>query len=167
MRLHDAHFPYIHPSAMSGRYSVAIVGGTGRLGEHTCPVICMPSAHESRDLPGYEISRVFLDEFRTTFPIVRVLTRDPSTAKAQHLASKGAMLQVLDQENVAQSLLETFIHADVVINALNVTAPRALKKQVAEAAVKSGARVYFLSEFGVCVASFIRGRGASGDYSLT
>ncbi|EIW60916.1 NAD-P-binding protein [Trametes versicolor FP-101664 SS1] len=114
---------------MSGRYSVAIVGGTGRL--------------------GYEISRVFLDEYRTTFPIVRVLTRDPSTARAQHLASKGAMLQVLDQENVAQSLLETFIHADVVINALNVTARKALKRQVAEAAVKGGAKVYFLSEFGV------------------
>ncbi|KAL1947247.1 hypothetical protein VTO73DRAFT_14208 [Trametes versicolor] len=114
---------------MSGRYSVAIVGGTGRL--------------------GYDISSVFLDEYRTTFPIVRVLTRDPSTARAQHLASKGAMLQVLDQENVAQSLLETFIHADVVINALNVTAPKALKKQIGEATVKSGAKVYFLSEFGV------------------
>ncbi|OJT13021.1 hypothetical protein TRAPUB_10430 [Trametes pubescens] len=114
---------------MSGTYSVAIVGGTGRL--------------------GYEISVVFLDEFRTTFPIVRVLTRDPSTARAQTLASKGAMLQVLDSTDVAQSLLETFVHADVVINALNVSAPKALKKQVAAAAVASGARVFFLSEFGV------------------
>lgn len=123
----------------------------------------MPSSYESRDSPGYEISSVFLDEFRTTFPIVRVLTRDPSTARAQHLASKGAMLQVLDQENIVQSLLETFIHADVVINALNVTAPKALKKQVAEAAVKGGAKVYFLSEFGVCVVSFSRRRRASGN----
>lgn len=166
MRLHDACFPCSHPSAMSGRYSVAIVGGTGRLGEHTCPVIRMPpSSHEPRDLSGHKISSVFLDEFHTTFPIVRVLTRDPSTARAQHLASKGAMLQVLDQENVAQSLLETFIHADVVINALNVTAPTALKKQVAEAAVKGGAKVYFLSEFGVCVVLFIRGRGARRNRS--
>lgn len=151
MQLHNAHFRYSYASTMSGRYSVAIVGGTGRLGEHKCPVIRMLSAHESRDLPGYEISSVFLDEFRTTFPVVRVLTRDPSTARAQHLASKGAMLQVLDQDNVAQSLLETFVHADVVINALNMTTPKALKKHVVEAAVQSGAKVYFLSEFGVCV----------------
>lgn len=73
------------------------------------------------------------------------------------------MLQVLDQENVAQSLLETFIHADVVINALNVTAPKALKKQVAEAAVEGGAKVYFLSEFGVCVVSFVQGSRTGGN----
>ncbi|KAI0628747.1 NAD-P-binding protein [Trametes polyzona] len=114
---------------MSGRYSVAIVGGTGRL--------------------GYEIATVFLDEFHSSFTTVRVLTRDTSTARAQGLAEKGAILKVLDLDDVAQSLTDAFADVDVVINALNVTAPTEVKRQVAESAVKSGAKVYFLSEFGV------------------
>ncbi len=150
---------------MSGTYSVAIVGGTGRLGKLTYCVSLLQAPfliNPAFIISGYEISVVFLDEFRTTFPIVRVLTRDPSTARAQTLASKGAMLQVLDSTDVAQSLLETFVHADVVINALNVSAPKALKKQVAAAAVASGARVFFLSEFGVYVRYPVKGKGKVG-----
>ncbi|KAI0373209.1 NAD-P-binding protein [Pilatotrama ljubarskyi] len=114
---------------MSGRYSVAIVGGTGRL--------------------GFDVSQVFLDEFHTTFPTVRVLTRDPSTAKVQQLAEKGALINLFDQEDVAQSLAEAFTGVDVVINALPTTTPKDVKRQVAEAAVKHGVKVFFLSEFGV------------------
>ncbi|KAI8999108.1 NAD-P-binding protein [Trametes punicea] len=114
---------------MAGRYSVAIVGGTGRL--------------------GYDVSRVFLDEFHTTFPTVRVLTRDPSTAKAQDLAERGALLQVFDLEDVAQSLAEAFAGMDVVINALPTSTPADVKRQVAQSAVQNGVKVLFLSEFGV------------------
>ncbi|KAI0355068.1 NAD-P-binding protein [Trametes cingulata] len=114
---------------MSGRYSVAIVGGTGRL--------------------GFDVTQVFLDEFHTTFPTVRVLTRDPSTAKAQQLAEKGARIHVFDPEDVAQSLAEAFTGVDVVINVLPTTTPTDVKRQVAEAAVKHGVKVFFLSEFGV------------------
>ncbi|KAI0648380.1 NAD-P-binding protein [Trametes meyenii] len=114
---------------MSRRYSIAIVGGTGRL--------------------GYEVSKVFLDELHTPFPTVRVLTRDPSTAKAQSLAKKGAILRVLDNEDVAQSLVEAFEGVDVVVNALPTTAPVGVKRQVAQLAIKSGVKVFFLSEFGV------------------
>ncbi|CDO71860.1 hypothetical protein BN946_scf184940.g7 [Trametes cinnabarina] len=114
---------------MAGRYSVAIVGGTGRL--------------------GYDVSKVFLDEFHTSFPTVRVLTRDPSTAKARDLAERGAHLRDFDVENVAQSLAEAFNGIDVVINALPTSTPKDVKRQVADAAVKNGVKVFFLSEFGV------------------
>ncbi|KAL7282973.1 hypothetical protein ACG7TL_002391 [Trametes sanguinea] len=114
---------------MAGRYSVAIVGGTGRL--------------------GYDVSKVFLDEFHSTFPTVRVLTRNPSTAKARDLAERGAILRDFDLENVAQSLAEAFEGIDVVINALPTSTPKDIKRQVAAAAVQHGAKVFFLSEFGV------------------
>ncbi|KAI9059751.1 NAD-P-binding protein [Trametes sanguinea] len=114
---------------MAGRYSVTIVGGTGRL--------------------GYDVSKVFLDEFHSTFPTVRVLTRDSSSAKARDLAERGAILKDFDLENVAQSLADAFEGIDVVINALPTSTPKDVKKQVAAAAVQHGVKVFFLSEFGV------------------
>ncbi|KAH9890553.1 NAD-P-binding protein [Cubamyces lactineus] len=113
----------------SSRHTVTIVGGTGRL--------------------GYDITKIFLDEFHTTFPAVRVLTRDQSTAKAKDLAARGALLYTFDPENIAQSLADAFAGADVVINALPTSMPKDAKSQVAAAAVKSSVKVFFLSEFGV------------------
>ncbi|KAI0831641.1 NAD-P-binding protein [Trametes gibbosa] len=114
---------------MSGKYGLAIVGGTGRL--------------------GYAISKIFLEEFRSSFPTVRVLTRDPSTARAQELAQKGAIVQVFNTERVEESLQEAFARVDIVVNALNISTPVAVKKQIADVAVRSGVKVYYLSEFGV------------------
>ncbi|KAH9857543.1 NAD-P-binding protein [Lenzites betulinus] len=112
-----------------GSYSVAIVGGTGRL--------------------GYEVTKFFIHQAHASFPVVKVLTRDASTIRARQLAQDGAVLKTLDLENVERSLEDAFAGVDVVINVLNLSTPKAVKKQIAEVAVRSGVKVYFLSEFGV------------------
>ncbi|TFK86092.1 NAD-P-binding protein [Polyporus arcularius HHB13444] len=115
---------------MSTGYRVAIVGGTGRLGK--------------------QIVDILVSEYRTQFPIVRVLTRDPTSDTARNLQAKGAELHMFDEANVDGSLATALSGVDVVVNALpSATTPLSVKKQVQTTAITSGARVYFLSEFGV------------------
>ncbi|KAI0373207.1 NAD-P-binding protein [Pilatotrama ljubarskyi] len=109
-------------------YSVAIVGGTGGLGQR--------------------ISLVFLTEFKANFHTVRVLTRDPSSATAQELSGQGAQLHKLDESNLPRALDDAFAGVDVIVNALTSGVPDELKQGVIDAAARSSANVYFLSEFG-------------------
>ncbi|KAI0355070.1 NAD-P-binding protein [Trametes cingulata] len=112
----------------SSSHSVAIVGGTGGLGRH--------------------ISLAFLTEFKANFHTVRVLTRDPSSAAAQELSGQGAQLHKLDESNLPRALDEAFAGVDVIVNALTSGVPDILKEDVIDAAARSSAKVYFLSEFG-------------------
>ena len=101
-------------------------------------------------LSGQQITRILLSEFRSSFPAVRVLTRDPACAKAQDLAAQGAELHNFDDQNLEQSLIEAFEGADVIVNVLpSAQTPKEVKKRVQAVAVRSDTTVYFLSEFGV------------------
>ena len=129
--------------------SVVIIGGTGSLGKSQRLNWCnlhleMGLAHP--DFAGQEISDAFLTTFRASFPTVRILTRDPSSANAQALRSKGAEIHKLD--DAPEALDRGFAGADVIVNALTSSASDELKRSVVDAAARSSARVYFLGEFG-------------------
>ncbi len=94
---------------------------------------------------GEQISTALLTEFREQFPTVRVFTRDPSSATAQGLAKKGAEIVVLDIDSLESALAGV----DVIANILPTVLPEDVRKKVNDAVVKSGAKVYFLSEFGL------------------
>lgn len=88
---------------------------------------------------------MLLTEFRDSFPTVRVFTRDPTSSKAQELEQKGAEIVKLDVESLETALAGV----DVVVNALPTVLPDDVSKKVNEGPIKSGAKVYFLSEFGL------------------
>ncbi|KAI0645564.1 hypothetical protein C8Q79DRAFT_911353 [Trametes meyenii] len=111
-------------SSSKSTASVAIIGGTGSL--------------------GHEITTVFLTEYRQYFPTVRVISRDPSSSKAQEFAKQGAELFALDG-----ALEKAFAGVDVIVNILPGSLPKDVKQKITEAAIKSGPKVYFLSEFGI------------------
>ncbi len=95
---------------------------------------------------------ILVSEYRTQFPIVRVLTRDPTSDTARTLQAKGAELYRFDEANADGSLATALSGVDVVVNALpSATTPLSVKKQVQTTSITSGARVYFLGEFGVYV----------------
>ncbi|KAI0755213.1 hypothetical protein C8Q80DRAFT_1093731 [Daedaleopsis nitida] len=102
---------------------VVILGGTGDL--------------------GFDLSTVFLTEYHDAFPTVRITTRDQSTPKAQQLASKGAQLHAF-----GESLDTVLAGADVVVNALPMSASATINKELTASLVKNGVKVYFPSEFG-------------------
>ncbi|EJF62713.1 NAD(P)-binding protein [Dichomitus squalens LYAD-421 SS1] len=108
--------------------TVAIIGGTGFLGQ--------------------QVSNAFLTDFRPSFSRIRVLTRDPSSQKAQDLASKGAELIQYSGDELEKSFDEVFAGADVIVNALPGGADKETKQAIIKAIARSGAKVYFLSEFG-------------------
>ncbi|KAI0333182.1 NAD-P-binding protein [Cubamyces sp. BRFM 1775] len=115
---------------MSAKLTVAIVGGTGLLGHH--------------------ISNVFLKEFNHTFGEVRVLARDPSSAKAQDLANAGAVLYKFDEANVHKALDEAFAGVDVIVDTLSTGfIPEEISNATVEAGARSPAKVYILSEWGL------------------
>lgn len=96
-------------------------------------------------LTGEDISTVLLTEFRETFPTVRVFTRDPSSSKAQAFAQKGADVVALDIDTLDKALTGI----DVVVNVLPTSLSEEVRSKVNEAVIKSGPKVYFLSEFGL------------------
>ncbi|KAH9858412.1 NmrA-like family-domain-containing protein [Lenzites betulinus] len=112
-------------STSSTKPSVAIIGGTGQLGE--------------------PITSVFLTDYKASFSTVRVFTRDPSATKAQDLAKKGAEVVALDLNSLATALAGT----DVVVNLLASSVSEEDRNKVGEAAVKAGVKVFFLGEFGL------------------
>ncbi|RPD55669.1 NAD-P-binding protein [Lentinus tigrinus ALCF2SS1-7] len=113
---------------MSG-YTVAIVGGTGTLGN--------------------PVTTEFLTTFRSSFPTVRVLVRNPASEKAKDLAVKGAELHKLDEANLSESFDKAFAGVDAIVNTLPHTVSDAEKHALIDAVARSSAKVYFLSEFGV------------------
>ncbi|KAI0675930.1 hypothetical protein C8Q78DRAFT_1074896 [Trametes maxima] len=130
--------------------SIAIVGGTGRLGKSprypSRHLACLTTDGSSR---RYYISTATLTEFASNFHAVHVLTRDPSSAPAQDLLAKGATLYEFDESSLPTILDEAFKGVDVVVNVLPTLAiPTATYQEVEEAASRSSAKVYFPSEFG-------------------
>ena len=99
--------------------------------------------------PGQDISEAFLTTFRSSFPTVRVLTRDPTGEKAQSLKEKGAELHKLGDADIGEELDKAFAGVDVIVNALPGGASKDVKLAVVDAVVRSSAKVYFLSEYGV------------------
>lgn len=94
---------------------------------------------------GEPISVALLTEYREQFTTVRVFTRDPSSSTAQGLAKKGAEVVALDLDTLGSAL----VGVDVIANILPTVLPEDVRKKVNDAAVKSEAKVYFLSEFGL------------------
>ncbi|KAI0644782.1 NAD-P-binding protein [Trametes meyenii] len=89
---------------------------------------------------GQHASRAFLTEFQAKFGAVRV---------AQELAKKGAIFYKLDEPNIAQALDEAFRGTDVIVNTLPThVASESTQNAIIEAAARSSAKVYFLSEYG-------------------
>lgn len=88
---------------------------------------------------------MLLTEFRESFPTVRVFTRDPSSSKAQAFAKKGADVVALDIESLENALAGI----DIVVNVLPTSLSEEVRGKVNETVIKSGAKVYFLSEFGL------------------
>ncbi|KAI0642076.1 NAD(P)-binding protein [Trametes meyenii] len=111
-------------------HSVAIVGGTGGLGQY--------------------ISQGFLTDFKANFHTIHILSRDPSSTAARELSAKGAVLHKLDEANLPRALDEAFKDVDVIVNALPTSAavPDSTHEAIIEAVARSKANVYFLSEFG-------------------
>ena len=90
-----------------------------------------------------------MTDFRSSFSRVRVLTRDPSSPKAQELASKGAELVKFGGAGDAEKTFdEAFAGVDVIVNALPDGADKETKQAAIRAAARSSAKVYFLDEFG-------------------
>ena len=95
---------------------------------------------------GIHISTIFLEQFRETFPTVRITTRDPSSEKAQVLAKKGA--EIFAFSSAWGAVLQG---ADVVINTLPVSVCVGINKELVNAMLAAGTKVYFPSEFGTYV----------------
>ncbi|KAI0355069.1 NAD(P)-binding protein [Trametes cingulata] len=114
---------------MSAKPIVAIIGGTGLL--------------------GYDFTTAFLTEFKTHFSEIRVISRDPSSQKAQELTAKGAKPFKLDEPSLSKALDEAFAGVDVVIDLLSHGfIPLETSHGVLEAVARSPAKVFFLSEWG-------------------
>ena len=92
---------------------------------------------------GTHISKVFLTEFRSAFPTVRITTRDPSSTKATELSALGATVISSDTP-----LADVFQGADVVINTLSGQVSFEERKKVVTAIADSNVKVFFLNEFG-------------------
>ena len=132
---------------MSNAPTVVILGGTGRLGTSIWHHRMRRGSNKVGCTPGHPVSEVFLTDFRTAFPNVKIPTRDTSAQKAQDLEKKGAQVVQWDPTD-ERSLVQTFNGAGVVIDILNSVVPTE-KKEITKHAIGSGAKVYFLSEFGV------------------
>ncbi|KAI0717975.1 hypothetical protein C8T65DRAFT_737503 [Cerioporus squamosus] len=103
--------------------TAVILGGTGELGFH--------------------VSTIFLTEYQSAFPTVRITTRDTSSSKAKELAAKGA--QVL---SFGESWDTVFAGADVVVNVLPTPVVQGVNKELVAALVKNSVKVYFPPSFG-------------------
>ncbi|KAH9949131.1 hypothetical protein B0H21DRAFT_729657 [Amylocystis lapponica] len=110
------------------QYVVAIAGATGNLGR--------------------EVSEIFLTSYRPFFSRVLALVRDPYSNGSIVLAAKGAELHHVTETDPRPSLEKALRGVDVVINVLGA-ASADFKDALFDVALKSGAKVYFPSEFGV------------------
>lgn len=89
-----------------------------------------------------------MKSYKPFFSTVIGLVRDPSSAAATSLAEAGVDIRKVSESDSADSVAEVLRGVDVVVNVLNSNAA-AFKDVIGEAAIKAGAKVYFLSEFGV------------------
>lgn len=97
---------------------------------------------------------MFLTSYRPFFSRVIVTARDTSTPHAKALSEKGAELVQVGAADPAKGFLKAFEGVDAVVNLLG-QAPPEYGDAVGEAAIKSGAAVYFPSEYGSYVLAFL------------
>ena len=93
---------------------------------------------------GLHISKVLLTEYRSTFPVICITTRDVNSPKAQELAELGAELH-----SFSESVDSVLSGVDVVVNALSMTVPQSYQKELMEAISRQNVKVFFLSEYGL------------------
>ncbi|PIL35924.1 hypothetical protein GSI_01584 [Ganoderma sinense ZZ0214-1] len=93
---------------------------------------------------GTSIGKIFLTEFRSSFPSVRITTRDPDSPKARELAKLGA-----DVRPLSEPVEDVFSGADVVIDALPGHLAGDYRERILGALVRKNVKVYFLSEYGI------------------
>ncbi|KAM5534545.1 hypothetical protein V8D89_011749 [Ganoderma adspersum] len=104
--------------------TVVILGGTGDVGMH--------------------ISLVFLTEFRSAFPTIRITTRNPKSPKARELAKLGA-----DMRRLSEPPEDVFSGAEVVVDALPPQVAGDYRERIPGALLREKVKVYFLSEYGM------------------
>ena len=92
---------------------------------------------------GFQISKVFLTEYKSTFSTIRITTRDLSSPRAQELGELGAELRLFGDP--VDSVLAG---VNVVVSALPSAVPQAYKVELTEAIARQNVKVYFLSEYG-------------------
>ncbi|KLO09619.1 hypothetical protein SCHPADRAFT_558401 [Schizopora paradoxa] len=115
-----------------GKFSIAIVGATGRLGK--------------------TITSTLSTTYKYQFSRIIALTRDESSDVARDLSRlQGVEVRVV---SFTDSYNEGYIsrvlqNVDVVVNVLGAGASVSEKDAVLEASIKARARIYFPSEFGV------------------
>ena len=104
---------------------------------------------------GRAVVNAFLSpNFRTNFSRILVLTRSGSSDSAKSLASAGAEVVETQFETpesydgIVKDLANILSGVHVVINVLGSSTSLRSKNNVAAAAMKAGAAVYFPSEFG-------------------
>lgn len=114
--------------APSAQYNVAIVGATGGLGK--------------------EVAKAFLTHYRPYFASIVAVVRDASTVAARALAEQGAELRQVNSAEPVVSFAEAFKGVDAVVNIANAAASVDYHNAIFEAALNSGVKVYFPSEFG-------------------
>ncbi|TFK86749.1 NAD(P)-binding protein [Polyporus arcularius HHB13444] len=112
------------PSPASNIKATAVIlGGTGELGFH--------------------VSTVFLTEYRSAFPTIRITTRDTTSSKAKKLADQGA-----DVLSFGESWDTVLSGADVVVNVLPTSVVQGFNKELVAALLKNSVKVYFPPSFG-------------------
>ena len=92
------------------------------------------------------ISIVFLTEFRSAFPTVRITTRNPKSPKARELAKLGA-----DMRSLSEPPEDVVSGADVVVDALPPQVAGDYRERVLKALVRENVKLFFLSEYGMYV----------------
>lgn len=142
-------------SAMLSRAqsSIAVAGATGRLGELDVIIVHRRPAYVVQ-LEGQVLVKTLLTTFKPFFSRVVALTWNASSSRAKELAALGAEvieiclegIKPSDEEHIRSALREV----DIMVNVLGVTSAQT-KNLIAAAAIESGVKVYFPSEFCVYV----------------
>jgi len=109
----------------------------------------IPSSHRlTGRLAGKDVVNVFLTSYRPFFSRVIAVVRDPSSPAAKALAEQGAEIRHVNPADPLLSFTQAFEGVDAVINVVGKS-PLEYKDTLFQAALKSGVKVYFPSEYGV------------------
>lgn len=105
---------------------------------------------------GQVLVKTLLTTFKPFFSRIVALTRDATSSRARELAALGAEVVEIRLEDIKPSDEEHIRSAmrelDIMVNVLGPASAQA-KDLIAAAAIESGVKVYFPSEFGVYVGS--------------
>jgi len=117
------------PRLSRAQYVVAIVGST-------------------RHQAWKDVADIFLTSYRPFFSRVIAVVPDPSSPSAKALAEQGAEIRHIDPADPLLSFTQAFEGVDVVISAVGRSTLE-YKDALFQAALDSGVKVYFPSEYGV------------------